>query len=299
MPYPESLIRAIADRHGLSGGVALLPNGGMVNEAWAIGDHCVLRIVKEGQDAECDQEAERETAVFPHLAKAGLTTPRLIATDLGFAPRPYTIYEKVSGELIGFSKHQYEHYEPAWCQLGRDLFNLHNIPVDDALVSHLHKDKPPSLIRWVGRSLERGAITQRVACEISETAQRLQEIGGEPREPCLIHNDIHPWNLMGDAATGRLTAIIDWGDATYGDPARDFAMMPLPCVPTMLDGYARAGGQLDAAFIARSILVGLDVALFEASTPEMSAFDRKWWRSPPGGWEEMKSLVAELWPELT
>jgi hypothetical protein len=71
-------------------------------------------------------------------------------------------------------------------------------------------------------------------------------------------------------------------------------MMPLPCVPDMLDGYAEAGGRADMALVARSLVVGMSVALFETSTPEMADFDRNWWRMPPGGWPEMKALGTAL-----
>jgi aminoglycoside phosphotransferase (APT) family kinase protein len=99
---------------------------------------------------------------------------------------------------------------------------------------------------------------------------------------------------MCDAETGALTAVIDWGDATLGDPARDFAAMPLQCVPAMLESY----GAVDIAFIARSLVVGLNVALWEVRAADIMTPERHWWRMPPGGWEETKSLIARQWPAL-
>ena len=68
MPYSVDLIQSIAERHGVSGDPKLMPKGGMVNEAWAIGEEHILRIVEEGKDAECDDESPREAAVVPLVA---------------------------------------------------------------------------------------------------------------------------------------------------------------------------------------------------------------------------------------
>jgi aminoglycoside phosphotransferase (APT) family kinase protein len=44
-----------------------------------------------------------------------------------------------------------------------------------------------------------------------------------------IHGDLHPRNLV--ASQGRLTAVLDWGDMTAGDPATDLAALPGCCSP--------------------------------------------------------------------
>lgn len=42
-------------------------------------------------------------------------------------------------------------------------------------------------------------------------------------EPCLIHRDLSPIDhILCDPVTGRLKGVIDWGDASIGDPALDF-----------------------------------------------------------------------------
>ncbi|GAB2600453.1 phosphotransferase family protein [Kribbella endophytica] len=43
----------------------------------------------------------------------------------------------------------------------------------------------------------------------------------EPKHPALLHGDLHPRHVY--AANDTLTAIIDWGDALYGDPLFDLA----------------------------------------------------------------------------
>lgn len=41
-------------------------------------------------------------------------------------------------------------------------------------------------------------------------------------EPLWVHGDLHPLNML--VYGGRLSAIIDWGDITAGDPATDLAV---------------------------------------------------------------------------
>lgn len=300
MPYAESLIRAIADRHGLSGDLVPLPKSGMVNDAWLIGEGHILRIVNESID-DADGEAAREAAVVPVVRAAGLTVPALVAHDSSktFAPKPYTIYERAPGELIGSSPFGYEHYADCWRQIGREYAALHAIKPTDALREHVEDFDRDDVPKWLKRAVERGTVTEHDAEDVIVTMARWDSIGGSSKTGHLIHNDLHPWNLMGDPASGTLTAILDWGDAAFGDPARDFAMMPLRCVPAMLEGYAEAGIDASIEIAARAMVVGMSVALFELATPEMSDFDRKWWRMPPGGWDEMKATANELWPELS
>ena len=51
-----------------------------------------------------------------------------------------------------------------------------------------------------------------------------------------IHDDVHAMNIM-CSSSGELLALIDWGDAGWGDPALDFAAIPFDDVPSALEGY--------------------------------------------------------------
>jgi aminoglycoside phosphotransferase (APT) family kinase protein len=248
-------------------------------------------------DAECDTEAAREAAVVPFAVECGLTTPRLVAADPEFHPRPYTIYERAEGDLLGFLPPDYAHFMEAFRQMGRDLAALHCETVGGPVRATLRGSESYDFDKWIQRATERGSLDPATIEDVKRTVAHWRRVSGGARE-CLVHNDLHPWNAMVDRRTGRLTAILDWGDASFADPARDFGMMPLPCVPAMLAGYAEAGGDVDDGFVARSLVVGTTVALFETSTPEMNEFERGWWRMPPGGWQELKALVGSNWPGL-
>jgi aminoglycoside phosphotransferase (APT) family kinase protein len=55
-----------------------------------------------------------------------------------------------------------------------------------------------------------------------------------------LHGDLHPSNLL--TRSGKLTAVLDFGDLTAGDPATDLAIAWLMFDKT---GRARFRGELD------------------------------------------------------
>lgn len=65
--------------------------------------------------------------------------------------------------------------------------------------------------------------------------------------PVLIHRDLGPDHLLVDPATGDLTGVIDFEDASIGDPAFDFTGV-LRSLPTALSAY---DGQVDETFLGR------------------------------------------------
>src|SRR5512134_3593098 len=103
-----------------------MPNSGMVNEAWAIGDQYVLRIATS---EESDGEAAREAVVVPLVRTAGVRSPRLIAADLScdLAPRPYTIYERAAGVLLGHLDDDPLLFTSLYRELGREFALLANV----------------------------------------------------------------------------------------------------------------------------------------------------------------------------
>lgn len=298
----------------------------MVNEAWRIGD-AVLRIVRQDMNAECDTEAPREVAIVPLLRKAGIKTPALLAAggsafgdDSGC--RPYTIYEFVEDDLLGFLKDPPTSFGLAYRQLGAELAKVHRVAVPDSIKALFRSDRSYDPGVGIGKAVEVGKIDKREADEIAAWVDQLAPFMKASVAQVLVHNDVHPWNLMVDAVERRLSiddrgpsqslqtpssklqsavglaAILDWGDASLGDPSVDFAGMPLQAIPPMLEGYSEAGGAIDDGLVGRSLYHGLRTWLWEIVNLDLAAFDRHWWRMPPGGWDEMKSLVADLFPPL-
>jgi hypothetical protein len=54
---------------------------------------------------------------------------------------------------------------------------------------------------------------------------------------CFLHGDIQTTNMLVRAGSLEYLAVIDWGSAGWGDPAWDFAGVPLRAAPLLLQGY--------------------------------------------------------------
>ncbi|MCB8932137.1 MAG: aminoglycoside phosphotransferase family protein [Chthonomonadaceae bacterium] len=293
MPYSPDLIRTLARRHGIEGEPALLPSGGMVNEAWLVGDAHVLRIaVAEG----CDDEAAREEAVMPLVLEAGICAPRLVGCDLKVehAPRPYTIWERASGVLLGYCKDDPRSYQPAFTEIGRQIARLGRILPPPDVLPHLRRCKRGDPRQSLRRAVARDRIGSRDADEIGRWIEAVQPQLGRCRRRVLLHQDIHPWNVFVDPETRQLTALIDWGDAAIGDPAFEFASMPVFALPAMLEGYRAEGGAPDKGFVARALWNGLSLALWEIRELDPELYDPRWWRFGPDGWPKLREAMAEL-----
>ena len=74
--------------------------------------------------------------------------------------------------------------------------------------------------------------------------------------PVLAHQDFACEHVLIDPATGRATGVIDWADATLGDPADDFAGVLAWLGETFLgEVLARYTGPADAGLVGRARVV--------------------------------------------
>jgi aminoglycoside phosphotransferase (APT) family kinase protein len=288
--YSEEAVQTIAERHGLKGRVRPLPRSGEVNEAWTIGDDFVLRI---GRLEEADAEVEREEAIVPFLIKNGVPTPELVAVgkEKEIVPRAYTIYRMARGSLLGKLEPSFSELPGAYRELGRHLAHVNRLQVPPEIVSCLRTGGWLNARDQWQKAVEKNVVEPAEADEIAAWLSRLEELGGEPPEPAYVHADIHPWNVFVDPAADRLTAIIDWGDCRLGDPAVEFASMPLLSLDAMRVGYREGGGEADEAFFARALHIGLALSLWEMRVLDPVIYPRYWWRTPPEGWPAIKRYI--------
>ncbi len=68
--------------------------------------------------------------------------------------------------------------------------------------------------------------------------------------PVWLHGDLHPGNLL--VRDGKLTAVIDFGDLTSGDPATDLAVAWMLFLPEVRPVFRDAVGNVDDATWTRA-----------------------------------------------
>jgi hypothetical protein len=93
---------------------------------------------------------------------------------------------------------------------------------------------------WVERLASEGYITTVESRWFADWLARLEPAALAVVTPCFLHADTQATNLMINPADLSLVALIDWGDARWGDPAFDFIGMPSRAAPWALQGYRAA-----------------------------------------------------------
>jgi aminoglycoside phosphotransferase (APT) family kinase protein len=247
--FPElsaEQLTALIAAHGLDVSLAdvyALPLAGVVNTALALGDRLVLRVAKPMSAAIAD--CRTEAVAVPAVTAAGVRTPRLVALDdsRSIVDGPFTIYERVVGQnfgLIDADVGDPASWSTVYREIGRELAVLHHNVADvpDPMgwldePGRVSVDEAATLVEQLARS---GHLTHAHVRWLTRVMDRLvPTASGGARWRRFLHNDLGPTNVLVNG--GRLAALIDWGDAGWGDPALDFAYLPLRAVPAALAGY--------------------------------------------------------------
>jgi aminoglycoside phosphotransferase (APT) family kinase protein len=235
IPFPtlttEQLV-AICDRHGLPRGpFGRLPSTGIINTIYTVGDDVLLRIPKNVPEGLRDTYTE--SVAVPVAVAAGVATPPLLSfdDDRDVVDVPFGVYERVHAP-------DGEPTAEGWRALGRDLARLHAVAPSAVADPHGRLDQPG---RWcqveqVLASLPHLDAEDRsllaAALDRLEPAVQVWEATGRR---CFLHNDVKDSNLL--VREGDYVAIIDWGDAGWGDPTIDLRTLPPSAREWILSGY--------------------------------------------------------------
>jgi len=259
IPTPMALVSghhdpvdAILAHHGVSGPWQELPATGIANRIYAT-DDIVLRIAVDCSEAL--EDARTESVAAPVALSAGVRVPRLISfNDSGtFTNRAYSLWERIHGETLGFFAPDPRSCPATWRAVGHQLALLHN-RVHDCIDPYGWLDHPARDLH-----LEERIASLAATSDIESTLVRKLELSAKALRPAVegtlavrfLHNDVHAMNLM-CARDGTLLALLDWGDAGWGDPVLELAQVPLAAVPFVLQGY-ESEAHLDNAAEARML----------------------------------------------
>jgi aminoglycoside phosphotransferase (APT) family kinase protein len=231
---------AILKRAGLhytSADVTPLASSGVANVLYAIGADYILRISRDHPDAISD--AHTESVAVPAVTAQHIKTPHLVTFDDSgdILPVPYTMYERVRGKSLLETPGDHATLASVYREFGAEIARLHQ-RVLDCPDPHNFLDKPYRIdaLKLVDDLTTAGYLSTDNHVWLHTVFNRLhpavQEATGFRR---FLHDDAHPGNVMVD--NGGFAALLDWGDAGWGDPTMEFVYIPSRAVPTALEGY--------------------------------------------------------------
>lgn len=307
VPVPElpdlspAELNALAHKYGLVPPLPRLPSVGIVNRVYAAtqrGKRVVLRVALPGDD----EDTLTESVAAPAAFRAGVRTPELLAfdEDRDIVDAAVTVYAFAEGRSL--DAWNWAPGDPrltrAWREAGRELAALH-AGVREVPDPHrrLESIRPPNMARTRQRVTEAGRLSAQDATWAAETVTRLLLDAPPPEGPAFLHNDLHAGNLMVTDA-GEVTALIDWGDAGWGDPVLDLTYGGPLAAPDLLRGYEEAApGRLGEGAPLRLLAYLLADATRRLSRTAEPHEDGELWYTRPGTALMQLLRVAPQFPE--
>jgi aminoglycoside phosphotransferase (APT) family kinase protein len=303
-PFPvldASVLSGLLSRHGLSGRtVEPMPSVGIFNLIFAVGDDLVLRVPRDHPAFVA--AARREAVAVPAAIAAGVWTARLVAFDdsLDLLPVPYSLYERVRGETLGLLGLEPDRTPEVWRQVGRNLARLHLGVAPDGPTAGLEGEDIGDPRGWPEALARDGFFSASEAAWLDAWLARLAPAADAPVQARFRHGDVQATNVMVAPGTRDFLALLDFGNAGWGDPAHDFLGVPLRAVPLMLEGYREEGVRTDDGFEARILWRHLTAALWLLRRPPAPGLS---WAERPLGmllevWRFLGEAREEAWLSL-
>jgi aminoglycoside phosphotransferase (APT) family kinase protein len=279
-PIDERLVRElIEEQHPDLAGLPLTDVGeGWDNHLFRLGrDLCVRLPRHTAASVLIEQEQRWLPVVAPRLPLPVPVPLRVGRPGCGF-PWTWTIASWLPGETA--LRTPPRDLKTTAETLGRFLRALHQPAPDDAprnIVRGVPLAERDDLVREQARRLRR-EVDQAKVLALWDRALQVAEWSGPP---LWIHGDLHPGNLL--VSKGRLSAVIDFGDLTAGDPATDLSvvwmLLPASLHLTFLSAARGDDDPRDEATIIRArgwaLALGLAFMTNAEDWPELAALGRQ------------------------
>jgi hygromycin-B 7''-O-kinase len=231
-------LAAITAIHDLPPMTRRLPSTGVIHTIYVLGEQYVLRVPKRIDEGLSDLHTEVVAA--PVARNAGVRTPAMVVFDESqiVIDVPFTVFELVEGTTLGARAFDPRRDEGVYRELGRQLATLHRevTSVDDPRGWLDHDERPSEVESLVHDLVAADRLLAGTARWVLDTFARLQPAVESARQlRRFIHNDVQANNVM--VTPDEEAVLIDWGDAAWGDPARDLNDVWPRAVPFVLAGY--------------------------------------------------------------
>ncbi len=276
----EALASAILDRQGLAEvGLTRSPHEGIVNEVWMTSSH----VVRINKDPELIEDCFTEAVAAPAAWKAGVLTPEplLFCGGDDLTSRPYSIFAKARGVHLAAASPLVDP-KAFFCALAKEMRVIHQMILT---VSDPDERLDPAWL--VSIDDIRDKAVNPACLGYTSRANDLAEALEGPEWPgfAFCHQDLHPENTMVEG--GKLTAILDWGDAGWGDPACDLRFIPARHMNSAWDAY---GADLDLK--RRTCLHLIDQFLYSLIN------ERSYGPNGDSTWEEVSVICRSVIDQL-
>ena len=211
-------VRAALRRVGLEPGRIRAIDGGWANWTFELDGERIVRFPRTDAVA---LATHRELALLPELAPSlsfSVPVPELVAS---LGDRPFFAYRRIDGRPLSSGG-----AAGIASRLGAMLAELHAFPVGRA--AQVLRLGDPARV-WQDRYEDLWEAIASVAlpelpADLADEVRR-HYAGFVERPPafpvCLVHNDLGPEHVLLDGSTGAPCGLIDFEDATVGDPAVD------------------------------------------------------------------------------
>jgi aminoglycoside phosphotransferase (APT) family kinase protein len=175
----------------------------------------------DAQVAKVFQKLLRSRCGAVHLHNSPAPRVRYFDWSRRLLPHPYCIYEWIDGEPL------WNLPEPRLYALaGAGLAQIHQVRLSSFYADFLSVGVRP--IGWSERfraalSKELVSARPRLSSDLIEGLDKLHVPAVADCEPCLVHNDFAPGNIL--VCNGQVAAVIDWDNAVIEAPHLDFVKM--------------------------------------------------------------------------
>lgn len=245
-------------------------------------------------NGDCAGKARREFHSLHHLWHQGLPVPRpLYLDDEGkLFGSPAIITHFVQGKQIEASS-QAQEWASKIDLVAQMLSKIHSTPYLDTVKEHLMNANKEAL--WFLKSGKvpdymnqhpDGAQVWHTIAEVLASSQAV--------EPALIHLDYWSGNILWDK--GQISALVDWEEAAYGDPAIDVAYCRMELYLEGLDEEADRFLHVYEAAVGHKLA---NLGLWELAASVRPMLDIEGWFQRPHMAERFRQFIARATKRAT
>ena len=274
----ELVRQLLAEQHPDLAGLALgvLANG-WDNIVCTVGADLLARLPRRAQAAELVAREQRWLPVLAPGLPLPIPAPVRVGRPAGRFPWKWSVVPFLPGQVAALAAP--DDLASAAVVLGEFLAALHVPAPPDAPVNPFRGGPLASRADRVAEHLGRIASCAEAAAAraIWYSASQAAPWAGPP---AWVHGDLHPANILVHA--GRISAVIDFGDLTSGDPATDLSVAWMLFPATERAFFWQAYGQADDHTRARARGWALALALVflthSADNPLMAGIGKRTFR---------------------